>query len=145
MPSSSLKSFYFLPALRPRLIFIVNFDARHLMTSLFLLGLFGREFSTLLSVLDLMAELLKDDVNASGKNNGCCACGWLMIFFLLGSSFLSLSFFLYCLSAFNFNRAYFFRDASFTFYPSAFFSLLRLQVLVVFVFFHHRQTVAPDR
>ena len=72
---------------------MLNFDARILMTSFFLLGLFGREFSTLLTVLALMAELLKDDFDASGKINGCCACSWLMILFLLPSRFLSLSFF----------------------------------------------------
>ena len=37
------------------------------MTLFSLLGLFGRKFSTLLTVLVLVGELLKDDVDASGK------------------------------------------------------------------------------
>ena len=37
------------------------------MTLFSLLVLFGREFSTLLTVLVLMGELVKDDVDACGK------------------------------------------------------------------------------
>lgn len=53
----------------PFSFFQQNFEAKLFITSYFLLGLWGRDFSTLFIVLDLIAELLNgecdDDVDAA--------------------------------------------------------------------------------
>ena len=57
--SSSLSKYLFLFNFSPNLTRIWYFDANLVITSLFLLGLFRRVFSAFLTLLDLIAALLK--------------------------------------------------------------------------------------
>ena len=64
--SPSLNTFFFLPTFSPNLTRTWNFDANFVMTSLFLRGLFGKDFCTFSTHLDLTAALLKEVEGSKG-------------------------------------------------------------------------------
>ena len=64
--SPSLNTFFFLPTFSPNLTQTWNFDANFVMTTLFLQGLYGKDFSTFLTLLDLTAALLKEVEDSKG-------------------------------------------------------------------------------
>ena len=113
---------FFLPTFFPSFTFTLTLDAKLLITSLFFRGLYWRDFSAFLIVLDFTAELLNEIL----VQMGVIYCKTLSMFSQTFSFyFLYLLFFISIFTVFDFNSnlAHFLLNALFIFYSSAFFSL----------------------